>query len=360
MAEQDDSSRTEEPTSKRLTDARERGQVAVSQDVKLWATLMAMALLIAYWLPGAAGQLYRTLLPFIEAPERLRVDGPLGQSGFSQVVIAMGWIVAPILLILAGIAVASSLVQTGLNFAPQRIAPDLGKMSPLKGLQRIFGWSALIEFGKGLLKVIVVGAIAVTVCWPPLRQAESSLGWSPTTLMAQLHWNASRLVGGAAAVLLVIAIIDFVIQWQSHRRQLRMTKQEIREEFKQSEGDPHIKARVRRLRMERSRQRMMAAVPNATVVITNPTHFAVALAYDMASMPAPKVVAKGMDSLALRIRALAEDNAVPVVENPPLARSLHAAVEVDAEIPAEHYQAVAQVIGYVMQLDRRRQQGGVR
>lgn len=360
MAEQDDSSRTEEPTSKRLADARERGQVAQSQDVKLWTALMGAALLIAYWLPAAAADLYRTLLPFIEAPERIRIDGPLGQSEFSQVVVATGLIVAPVVLVLAGVAVASSLAQTGFIFAPQRIKPDIGKISPLKGLQRIFGWSALIEFVKGLVKVVIVGALVVALCRPLLHSAESSLGWSPTYLLTQLHANASRLVGGAAAVILVIAIIDYVIQWQNHRRQLRMTKQEIREEYKQSDGDPHIKARIRRLRMERSRQRMMAAVPNATVVITNPTHFAVALAYDMASMSAPKVVAKGVDSLALRIRALAEDNEVPVVENPPLARSLHAAVEVDAEIPSEHYQAVAQVIGTVMRLDQRRQRAMAR
>lgn len=357
MAEQDDSSRTEEPTSKRLADARKRGQVAVSQDAKLWAALTASAILAGYWLPGASRKLYETMLPFIEAPERFRIDVQSGQSGFAQVTIAIGVIVAPVILVLTGVALASSFAQSGLIVAPQRIKPEFSKISPLKGLQRLFAWRTLIEFLKGLLKVAVVAAIAVALCLPLLHSAEASLGWSLVQLLKQLGHNATMMTGGAAAAMFIVAIVDFVLQWQSHRRQLRMTRQEVRDEYKQSEGDPHIKARLRRLRMEHSRQRMMAAVPNATVVITNPTHFAVVLRYDMATMPAPKVVAKGVDFLAQRIRSLAEDNDVPIVENPPLARTLYAAVEVDDDIPAEHYQAVAQVIGYVMRLDKRQQQG---
>lgn len=360
MAEQDDGSRTEEPTSKRLDDARKRGQVALSQDAKLWAALTASAILAAYWLPGAARDLGRALLPFIEAPERFTVDVHGGQSGFSQVILTIALFVAPVLFTLLAIAVASSLGQSGLVFAPQRIMPEFSKISPLKGLQRLFAVRALIDFIKGLVKVVIVGVIAVSICLPLLHSAEASLGWSLGQLLSQLGRNATRMLGGAAAAMFIVAIFDFVMQWQSHRKQLRMTKQEVRDEYKQSEGDPHIKARIRRMRMERSRQRMMASVPNATVVITNPTHFAVALSYDMTTMSAPKVVAKGTDFLAQRIRSVAEENDVPIVENPPLARSLYAKLEVDDEIPPEHYQAVAQVIGHVMRVDRRQQQGMAR
>ena len=358
MADQDDASRTEEPTSKRLADARERGQVAVSQDAKLWAALTASAILTGFWLPGAALHLYQLILPFLEAPERFAFGSEEGQAGFAQVVIDLGGIVAPVILALSFVAIASSLAQSGLIWAPGRIKPDVGKISPLRGLQRLCSIQSCVDFGKGLIKVAVVAAIAGALCLPLLHSAEASLGWSLAQTLQQLSRNATHVLGGAAAAMLIIAIFDYVLQWQSLRRQLRMTKQEVREEFKQAEGDPHVKGQLRRLRMERSRKRMMTAVPHATVVITNPTHFAVALSYEMATMPAPKVVAKGMDFLAQRIRALAEAHDVPIVENPPLARSLYAAVDVDEEVPAEHYQAVAQVIGYVMRLDQRRQQGG--
>jgi flagellar biosynthetic protein FlhB len=359
MAEQDDASRTEEPTSKRLDDAKKRGQVALSQDAKLWAALTASAILVGYWLPGAVLDLGRSLLPFLEAPERFTVDVDVGRSGFLHVTAMIGLFVAPLLFTLLVIAVASSLGQSGLIFAPQRIKPEFSKISPLKGLQRLFALRALIDFIKGMLKVVIVGAIATSLCLPLLRSAEASLGWSLMQLLSQLGRNATQMLGGAAAAMFIVAIFDFVFQWQSHRKQLRMTKQEVRDEYKQSEGDPHIKARVRRLRMERSRRRMMASVPDATVVITNPTHFAVVLKYDMTTMPAPKVVAKGADFLAQRIRSVAEESDVPIIENPPLARSLYATVEVDDEIPPEHYQAVAQVIGHVMRLDRRQQQQGM-
>lgn len=357
MADQDDASRTEEPTSKRLADARERGQVAVSQDVKLWAALTASAILASYWLPDAAHHLYQLILPFLAQPERFSLGGTEGQSGFVQLMIGVGAIVAPVMLALAAVAVGSSLTQSGLVWAPGRIKPDVSKISPLKGLQRLCSPQSLIDFIKGLIKVAIVAAIAGALGLPLLHHAQASLGWSLAQTLQQLCRNTSHMLGGAAAAMLIIAIFDFVWQWQSNRRQLRMSKQEIRDEFKQSEGDPHIKGQLRRLRRERSRQRMMAAVPDATVVITNPTHFAVVLRYEMTTMPAPKVVAKGVDFLAQRIRALAEAHDVPIFENPPLARSLYAAVDLDEEVPAEHYQAVAQIIGHVMRLDQRRQSG---
>jgi flagellar biosynthesis protein FlhB len=198
------------------------------------------------------------------------------------------------------------------------------------------------------VKIAAVLAILAMAFLSLLPGIES---WVALPLMAALghtHHILVRLAGSVAAVMTLIAIADYVYQRFNFMQQMRMTKQELRDEFRQSDGDPQVKSRLRRLRNERAKQRMMAAVPTATVVITNPTHYAVALAYEIETMTAPKVVAKGVDSLALRIRALAEQSAVPVVENPPLARALHGAVEVDDDIPPEHYQAVAQIIGYVM------------
>jgi flagellar biosynthetic protein FlhB len=169
-------------------------------------------------------------------------------------------------------------------------------------------------------------------------------------ILDRIQLVAILLTAGTVAVMTVVAALDYAFQRRSFIKQMRMTKQEVRDEHKQAEGDPQIKARIRRLRMERAQKRMMAAVPEADVVITNPTHFAVALAYEMETMSAPRLVAKGADVLAQRIREIAEENQVPLVENPPLARALYASVELDQEIPPEHYQAVAQVIGYVMRL----------
>jgi flagellar biosynthetic protein FlhB len=237
--------------------------------------------------------------------------------------------------------------------APARLKPSLDKISPMKGFTRIFGAQALVEFGKGLVKVVAVAAIGVAVVAPVIRGIEPVVAGSVPDTLRLLVAASAEMLAGAAALLTLVAIADVLYQRHATTKQLRMTVQEVRDEAKQSEGDPQVKARLRRLQGERARRRMMAAVPEATVIITNPTHYAVALRYDMAAMPAPKVVAKGVDHLAQRIRAVAAAHAVPVVENPPLARSLYAAVEVDDEIPPEHYQAVAGIIGHVLRLDRR-------
>jgi flagellar biosynthetic protein FlhB len=253
---------------------------------------------------------------------------------------------------LFAVAALAGLVQVGPLVAPSRLKPGLSKISPLKGVSRLFGPAALIEFVKGLVKVVAVSVIAVTVVWPLIVGLEPTLFSPLPHALAILNGASAEMLAGAAAVLTLVAIADVLYQRHTTTRQLRMTVQEVRDESKQAEGDPHVKGRLRRLRSERARHRMMAAVPEATVIITNPTHFAVALRYDLAAMPAPKVVAKGADHLALRIREIAARHGVPTVENPPLARTLYAAVEIDDEIPPEHYRAVAEVIGYVMRLDR--------
>jgi flagellar biosynthetic protein FlhB len=353
MADQDDPSRTEEPTGRRLQQGRERGQVAVSQDVKTWGMLAGGALALAMLVPMAGRDLMTSMTVLLENADRLRVDPAAAAIAPLGLLIDVGRAVGPILALLVVTAVAVTLTQVGVLWAPAKIAPEFGRLSPLKGLERIFSLNGLVEFGKGLVKIGIVAAVFTVIALPVLREVDALSSLAPGTIVDRLHRLVLTLFGGTLAVMAVVAAIDYVYQRIKFLKQMRMTRQEVRDEHKQSEGDPQIKARIRRLRVERARRRMMAAVPQADVVITNPTHYAVALRYDMARMAAPTLVAKGADLIAHRIRELAKTHDVPIVENPPLARSLYASVDLDAEIPPELYEAVARVIGYVMQIKRR-------
>jgi flagellar biosynthetic protein FlhB len=209
-----------------------------------------------------------------------------------------------------------------------------------------------MEFGKGLIKMGLVGAAAVWVVLPATNGLDLLPGMSTEAMVGEIHSLLLHMTVAAAAVMTAVALLDYIHQRFQFLRSMRMSKQEVREEYKQTEGDPHIKGRIKQLRAERARKRMMAAVPTASVVITNPTHFAVALHYELEKVGAPRVVAKGADVIAQKIREVAKANNVPIVENPPLARVLYAAVDIDQEVPPEHYKAVAEVIGFVL-----RQQG---
>jgi len=220
----------------------------------------------------------------------------------------------------------------------------------LSGLKRIFGLEGASNLVKGILKIAIVGTAVWTALWPMRGQLASLLDESTADMAGDMVHLIIRIMIAALTVLAVIAVLDYSLQRYRFMQRNRMSKQEVKDEMKQTDGDPAVKARIRKVRIERSRRRMMAAVPEATVVITNPTHYAVALKYESGKMAAPVCVAKGMDALALRIRAVAEEAEVPIVENPPLARALYASVELDEAVPPEHYKAVAQVIGYVMRL----------
>lgn len=232
----------------------------------------------------------------------------------------------------------------------KKVKPSLDKISPLAGFKRLFSARSLLEFVKGLLKLGLVGTVVMAVVWPHRDDIPAMTGLPVPAALDHLHDTMLALLVAAVAVMTVIAAMDYAYQKYDHLKRLRMTKQEVRDEHKQTDGDPMIKARLRQIRADRARKRMMQAVPTADVVVTNPTHYAVALKYEMEKMNAPVMVAKGADLLAQRIRKVAEENDVTIVENPPLARALYASVEVDQEIPAEHYRAVAEVIGYVMRL----------
>jgi flagellar biosynthetic protein FlhB len=353
MAEQDNDAKTEKPTPKRLEQAREKGQTASSQDVRSWGMLAGALVCLAGLVPAAASRLAATGRTFLDQADGVSLDAANLQAALAALVGEVAWTLAPILAVLVAAAIVANVGQTGLLWSPERIKPQPSRLSLASGAKRLFSLRALIEFAKGLLKLAAVGAICV-ILGKSLLEDLALLPTLPAAgLLARTRDVAVWLGAGTLAVLTLIAGLDFAFQRLSLLKQLRMTKQEVRDEIKQSEGDPHVKAKIRRLRNERARRRMIAEVPKAAVVITNPTHFAVALAYEMAAMAAPKVVAKGIDTVARRIREVAEENEVPVVENPPLARALYAAVDLDEEIPVEHYQAVAQVIGYVMRLKGR-------
>ncbi len=350
MADEDDASKTEDPTPKKLDQARKKGQAAVSQEVKSWFILVAGTVGLVMMAPGIARDVQGVSAPFIHTPDLMPVDFEHLRVVFSKLLLEVGWILAPLMGLLVLIAAFGSLVQTGLLFAPDRVKPDIGKVSLIKGFKQRFSMMAVVEFLKGIAKLAIVTVVALALTLVLLTDIEIISAVDLRITLDRVYAIAIRLAAGTVAVMTVVAVLDFAFQKMKFTKQMRMTKQELKDEHKQAEGDPQVKARIRTLRIQRAQQRMMAAVPEADVVVTNPTHYAVALTYKMTEMQAPRLVAKGVDTLAERIRQVAEGNDVPIVENPPLARALYASVDLDQEIPPEHYKAVAEIIGYVMRL----------
>lgn len=346
--ENDDSQRTEEPTQKRLSDAKERGEVPRSQDVVVFTTLSAATFAVIVWSGEVGRNFVDQFTTFLAHPHAIDAGGGsiLGLAWVAAGAMGLILVVPLVLMMVAGIA--GNLLQAPLLFTAERMKIDFMKLSPGKGFGRLFGGEAFINFGKGLLKVAVAGAAGVYAVWPDMHLLMSLVSADPLTAGSATVSMTAKMLGAMLAVIAIFAAVDWFWQRMAFIRRMRMSKQEIKDEMKQSEGDPLVKMKIRQIRMERGRKRMMAAVPGATVIVTNPTHYAVALKYESGAMAAPKCVAKGVDALALRIRELATANNVPIVENPPLARSLYASVEVDAEIPIEHYKAVAQIIGFIM------------
>ncbi|WP_020177611.1 flagellar biosynthesis protein FlhB [Methylopila sp. M107] len=347
MAESEGGEKTEEPTLKKLDDALKRGDVAKSQELNVWFGLAAATLAISIFGDGVVSSLGRMLTRFLQSPETIAIDAASLRTMTGGLGIAVAGALALPMLVLMLAAIAGNMVQHPPLVTTDPITPKFSKISPAAGFKRLFSVESLINFLKGLIKIAIVGVVIWTVVWPERSKVASLTATDVAALLPVLKSLTLKVLVASVAVFAVMAIGDYL--WQRHRwrERLKMTVQEVREEHKQQEGDPHIKARIRAIRHERSKKRMMAAVPTATVVVMNPTHYAVALKYD-AGMNAPMCVAKGVDALALRIRKLAEESGVTVIENPPLARSLHAALDVDREIPAEHYKAVAEVIGFVM------------
>ena len=351
MAEdQDKSQQTEEPTAKRLEQARENGDVVKSPEVTTFILLGGGTLAIAMFGKYTAMGLARSLSLFLQQPDSMSVDGA-GLAAMMRLLLPqIALALAPFFAVMIVASLAGHVLQSRPGISFDKIAPDLSKISPMAGFKRLFGAEGWMNLVKGLAKIAVVGVAIWTQLWPERGGLEAILNQSTISVMHDMSRLLFKVMMAALSALAVIAGLDYFWQRLRFMSRNRMSKQEIKEEYRQNEGDPTIKAKIRQLRHDRARKRMMAAVPKATVVIMNPTHFAVALKYESGKMAAPVCVAKGVDALALRIRAVAEEHDVPVIENPPLARALHAAIEIDEPVPPEHFKAVAQVIGYVLRL----------
>ncbi|MBU1348112.1 MAG: flagellar biosynthesis protein FlhB [Alphaproteobacteria bacterium] len=354
--DKDPESKTEEATPQKLADARKKGDVAKSADVAPALSLMGATAVIVLGGGYFATAMGEALLPFIASPHLLL--GGLEAGAGVEIGMNAVWAVAPFLgtVMLATIigGVSGNVFQSGFIISAEKMKPKWSKISPASGFKRIFGPDGLMQFAQTFAKLVAVSVICWMVLKPHMRQFENMAAMSPVTILPLARDLMLALMASTLIFLGLTAGGDFLWQKMRFAKRMRMSKQELKEEFKQSEGDPHVKAKLKQIRMQKSRQRMMQNVPTATVIVTNPTHYSVALRYEPdQGDPAPICVAKGVDAVALRIREVARDHDVPIVENVPLARALYAAVDIDETIPREHFEAAAKVIGFVMQKRRR-------
>lgn len=348
--EQDESQKTEDPTPKKIEESRRKGQVALSREVNNWVMLFTGTLLVMAF----ADNMFAALSEFSKSFLSHAHDIPQGKGGvalalgvsFEQVMLIL---LLPLIVLLAA-AFLGPFVQIGPLFSAESIKPDFAKISPLKGVKRLFSARSMVEFAKGILKLTTVTVVGAIIVAPYYDKLEHMIGLSMPVFLDELQTIIVRLMVGILVVLVVVAVIDLLFQRYDHYKKLRMTKQEVKDEYKQTEGDPHVKAKLRGLRSERARQRMIQNVPEADVVITNPTHYSIALKYRPEEMDAPICLAKGIDAVALRIREVAKEHDIILFENKPLARALYDVVEVDEAIPPEQYKAVAEVISYVFKV----------
>lgn len=336
--------RTEAPSQRRLDRARDEGNVPMSPELPALAVLGAAAVVITMAAPDIGRMLVRRLGLMLEQAHAMK---PVQALRGALVLVALA--TAPLLLAAIAASAAATLLQTGFLFNGKVFMPDFSRLSPMRGLKKVFGTASLGTAAKSLVKVAVVGAAGWSVLSTALPSLQHAPDWDAATLAAKAVALVMRVLLAMLIAQTLIVVGDMLITRIRHWRGLRMSRQEHREESKEMEGDPQVKGRLKRIRMQRARRRMLAAVPKATVVITNPTHYAVALAYSRDSDAAPRIVAKGVDSMAARIREVATQNGVPIVANPPLARALYPH-ELDRAIPGEYFQAVAEIIAYVWRL----------
>ncbi len=345
--EPDETEKTEEPTPKKLEDSRKKGQVALSREMNNWVMLLAATIMVGFLMGPVFLKLFNHLKTYLEMAHAF----PSLPGGFALLLGESFWTILSILtlpfLLLLFAAFIGPFIQVGPLFSAETLKPDLSKLSPVKGFKRLFSMKSIMEFLKSILKLGSIAVVGFLLIKPYLEGIEHTIDLPWPALLSEMRGLVLRMMGGILIVLLVIAVIDLVFQRYEHYEKMRMTKQEIKDEHRQSEGDPMVKAKLRQLRMEKARQRMMQAVPEADVIITNPTHFSIALKYDNKISEAPIVVAKGVDDLALRIRTLAKEHNIILYEDKPLARTLYDTVDIDDPIPTELYKAVAEIISYV-------------
>ncbi len=347
--------KTEDASGRKLQQAREQGNVAKSADLPQALSLIGAVAVVALQGPSICQHMVGDLLPFIAHPDQLMVslEGDGGVTIMKNVMMA----VLPVIISVMGgalvLGVIGNVGQTGLMFTPSKLAPDFSKLNPMTGFGRIFSVDNLIQFSKTLAKLLITAFIVYNVLKPRIDGIVNLTGASPVVI---LPYARDMLMAIAMAVCLFLFIgagADYMLVRFQFMQKMKMSKQEQKDEYKQTEGDPHVKGKLRQLRHEKSRRRMMANVQNATVVVTNPTHYAVALRYEAGETTAPVCVAKGMDAVALKIRETAGKHDIPIVEDPPLARALYAAIDIDEEIPEEHFAAVAKLISFILTRKRR-------
>ncbi|MGL4728451.1 MAG: flagellar biosynthesis protein FlhB [Bosea sp. (in: a-proteobacteria)] len=351
--EKDQEDRTEEPTQRKLEEAIKKGDVARSVEIGTFFVLCGFTLAMIVAGGPALRNASLSLRSFLMNAHQVSADG----AGFTHVttkgiIAGFSAMAGPLGFILVA-ALLGALIQHKPLWTTEPMTPKFSRISLMGGFKRLFGKEGWINFIKGLAKIAMVGAVVSVVLWGERDRLDAFARMDVAMLLPAMSGLVAKLMIGVLSIYGVIAIGDFAWQKFSWHRRQRMTMQEIKDEHKESDGNPEIKAKIREIRNKRARQRMMSNVPTATVIVTNPTHYAVALKYE-SGMPAPLCVAKGIDAVALKIREVAGEHDVPIVENVPLARALHASVQIDDEIPTEHYQAVAEVIGYVMRLKRMR------
>lgn len=350
----DDQQKTLDPTPKKLEDARKKGDLPSAPEMRHAAMFGAMLIIVtllgayvARELASLAGSVWTIAgersLTAATAPK-------LARTAIGGFILAIG----PILALTVFMAILGLFLQGLPTISAKRLKLKWDRLSPLAGFKRLLGKQAWVEFAKTLAKFTFVAIILSFVAWPSLTGLDHMVGADVGSIGIYASMMVRQMVITVVMLVAALALIDFVYQRRAWIQKMRMSHQEVKDEHKQSEGDPQIKARVRAIQMQRARSRMMAAVPDASVIITNPTHYAVALKYDHGAMQAPVIVAKGTDRIALRIREIGGEHTVPIVESPPLARALYASVEIDQPIRVEHYAAVAEIISYVMKLTRER------
>ncbi len=345
----DTSEKTEDPTQKRLDEALERGDVVKSQEVNTWFVIAGAALVLSAFSGSMGSGLTTTMRGLIANAHNINMDGPALPRLFEKIGVEIISAVAIPFLELMLAALGGNMIQHRLVWSFEILAPKLSKISPAAGFKRLFGKQALANFAKGLIKLVLVGSVLTALMWPERGRIMALERADPLMVLPLAQSLAMKLLGAVVAMMAVVAMADYLFQYRQWYERQKMSLREMKQEFKQSEGDPTIKGKMKQVRNSRMRKRMIANVPKAAVIITNPTHYSVALQYER-GMVAPICVAKGVDAVAKKIREVAGEHSIPIVENPPLARALHATVEVDQAIPVEHYKAVAEVIGYVLRL----------
>lgn len=345
MSDEDKDSKTENPTAKRMTEAAEKGNLPVSREVPLFASILAFYVYLVFFLPSSVAKIGETLKDLFEQPDQWRLESSPDVVSLSA---HLGWAVAaflvPAMLLFIVFGLASAFAQNMPSLVLERVRPQMSRISPVKGFTRIYSAPGFVEFGKSIFKILIVSIIMYFTLRGEFFASLNAMFSDPQVIFVKLSAIVSKMVIVVLLSTGVLAAVDVIWTRYHWYQQLKMTKQEVKDEYKQAQGDPIVKSRQRSVARDRARRRMINNVPRATLVIANPTHYAVALRYVREENDAPVVVAKGQDLVALKIREIAESNGIPVFEDPPLARSMFAQVSVDSVIPPAFYKAVAELV----------------